>query len=320
MVGSTSSSSNMRGVINDNSNPYRNMVMDAMWMNQGYASECPIVDEEPNAEVARFFDFLKTLTKHYEMGAQITVNYRSLHMCSPLSQIMGWLRLIMTELLNEKKNILHEGNRLKENFYVAKSMIKPLGLGYQEIDICPNFCMLYYLENTELNKCRTCEHARYNPRIDWDKTLIAHRKLRYFTITPKLQRLFMSLKNVVHMTWHHLHDAVDGAMIHLFDREAWKYFNRVHCQFLMKLRNVHLRLYIDGFNAFGSFIAHYSCWTMILTVYNLPPGMYVSLGFMFLFMIIPNPNSPGWNIDVCLRPKYRWGQDKNVFIFDHTQF
>jgi hypothetical protein len=30
MVGSTSSSSNMRGVINDNSNPYRNMVMDAM--------------------------------------------------------------------------------------------------------------------------------------------------------------------------------------------------------------------------------------------------------------------------------------------------
>jgi hypothetical protein len=54
----------------------------------------------------------------------------------------------MTELLNEKKNILHEGNRLKENFYVAKSMIKPLGLGYQEIDICPNFCMLYYLENT----------------------------------------------------------------------------------------------------------------------------------------------------------------------------
>jgi hypothetical protein len=35
MVGSTSSASNVHGVVNDNSNPYRNMVMDAMRMNQG---------------------------------------------------------------------------------------------------------------------------------------------------------------------------------------------------------------------------------------------------------------------------------------------
>jgi hypothetical protein len=33
MVGSTSSSSNVHEVIDDNSNPYRNMVMDAMRMN-----------------------------------------------------------------------------------------------------------------------------------------------------------------------------------------------------------------------------------------------------------------------------------------------
>jgi len=33
MVGSTSNASNVHGVVNDNSNPYRNMVMDAMRMN-----------------------------------------------------------------------------------------------------------------------------------------------------------------------------------------------------------------------------------------------------------------------------------------------
>jgi hypothetical protein len=48
MVGSTSSASNVHGVVNNNSNPYRNMVMDAMWMNQGNVSQCPIVEEEPN--------------------------------------------------------------------------------------------------------------------------------------------------------------------------------------------------------------------------------------------------------------------------------
>jgi hypothetical protein len=35
------------------------MVMDAMRMNQGNASQCPIVEEEPNADAARVFDLLK---------------------------------------------------------------------------------------------------------------------------------------------------------------------------------------------------------------------------------------------------------------------
>jgi hypothetical protein len=39
------------------------MVIDAMRMNQGYVSECPIVDEEPNADATTFFDFLKYSNK-----------------------------------------------------------------------------------------------------------------------------------------------------------------------------------------------------------------------------------------------------------------
>jgi hypothetical protein len=38
VVGSTSSVSNVHGVVNDNSNPYKNMVMDVMRMNQGNVS------------------------------------------------------------------------------------------------------------------------------------------------------------------------------------------------------------------------------------------------------------------------------------------
>jgi hypothetical protein len=42
VVGSTSSASNVHEIANDNTNPYRNMVMDAMRMNQGNVSQCPI--------------------------------------------------------------------------------------------------------------------------------------------------------------------------------------------------------------------------------------------------------------------------------------
>jgi hypothetical protein len=46
------------------------------------------------------------------------------------------------KIIEWAKSILPKRNRLKENFYTAKSMMKPLGLIYQKIDMCPNFCML----------------------------------------------------------------------------------------------------------------------------------------------------------------------------------
>jgi len=80
--------------------------------------------------------------------------------------------------------------------------------------MCPNFCMLYYLENAEMTECMTCGHSRYKPRTGRGKTLVAYKKLRYFPITLRLQRLFMSPRTAEHMTWHQAHDAVDGVMVH----------------------------------------------------------------------------------------------------------
>ena len=54
VVGSTSSANNVYGVANDSSNPYRHMVIDATRMNQGNVSQCPIIEEELNIDVARF--------------------------------------------------------------------------------------------------------------------------------------------------------------------------------------------------------------------------------------------------------------------------
>jgi len=63
VVRSTSSASNMYEVGNENSNPYRYMVMDAMRMSEDNVSEFPNIEEEPNADAARFFDLLKDSDK-----------------------------------------------------------------------------------------------------------------------------------------------------------------------------------------------------------------------------------------------------------------
>jgi len=64
MVESTSSSSNMYEVVDDNNNYYRSMVIDAIIvLNQGYAGEYSIIDEELNACAVRFFKLLRNYDK-----------------------------------------------------------------------------------------------------------------------------------------------------------------------------------------------------------------------------------------------------------------
>jgi hypothetical protein len=89
------------------------------------------------------------------------------------------------------------------------------------------------------------------------------------------------------------YDAADGVMVHPSDDEAWKHFNSVHPHFSAELRNVRLGLCIDGFNPFGSFYTSYSYWQVILTVYNLPPGMSMRPEFMFLSTVILGLSNPG---------------------------
>jgi len=112
----------------------------------------------------------------------------------------------------------------------------------------------------------------------------------------------MSPRTAEHMTWQQSHHAVDGVMVYPSDGKAWKHFNNVHPHFSAESRNMRLGLCTDGFNPFESFVTPYSCWPVILTIYNLPPGMCMRPEFMFLSMVIPSPSSPGRNIDVCLRP------------------
>jgi len=99
-------------------------------------------------------------------------------------------------------------------------MMKSFSLEYQKIDIYLNFCILYYLENVDLTECRTCGHTWYKPKTGTGKSLVAHKKMRYFPITLKLQMLFMSPKTIEHITWHHSYKAVDGVMMHHFNGET----------------------------------------------------------------------------------------------------
>jgi hypothetical protein len=57
MVKSTSSSNNVYGVVDDNNNHCKSIMMDAMRINQDYTNECLIVIKNQMQTQLRFLDF-----------------------------------------------------------------------------------------------------------------------------------------------------------------------------------------------------------------------------------------------------------------------
>ena len=94
MVGSTCSASNVHEVIDDNCNSYRTRTMDVLRMNQGHVGQCPIIDEEFNADATKFFDLLKdsdeplwdSCTNHSKLSVVSTM-FTSSRICKPPDKI-----------------------------------------------------------------------------------------------------------------------------------------------------------------------------------------------------------------------------------------
>ncbi|XP_043807688.1 uncharacterized protein LOC122722094 [Manihot esculenta] len=196
--------------------------------------------------------------------------------------------------------MLPSDNVMTDSFYSTKRLVQGLGLLVQKIHCYVNGCMIYWKNDQELTRCKFCDHERFKRlkhTMEKGKSLIAYKKMYYFPITPRLQRLYASCVTAKYMTWHNDHANDDGVMRHCSDAPAWKHFNQTHPTFAMEARNVRLGLCTDGFQPFGQSGQQYSSWPVIL-----PPGMCMKDEYMFLTIIIPGPKNPKEKLDVYMQP------------------
>ncbi|KAL0367339.1 UNVERIFIED_CONTAM: hypothetical protein Sradi_3624000 [Sesamum radiatum] len=181
-------------------------------------------------------------------------------------------------------------------------MIRDLDLSIEKIHVYKNGCMLYWKDGIDMEYCKFCGDLRYKPTRDRN----ARRKkspyaiLRYLPLTPRVQRLYDSPAIPEHMTWHASHMTEEGSMCHPFDAKAWRHFDRTYSDF--ETGNVRLGHCIDGFAPHRQYGQTYSCWPVIITPYNLPPGMCMNSEYMFLTMVILGSSNPKRLIDVYLQP------------------
>lgn len=111
----------------------------------------------------------------------------------------------------------------------------------------------------------------------------------------------MSTKTAEHMTWHWKSRLEPGVMSYPSDGEAWKEFDQCHPSFAVEPRNIRLGLSANGFTLYGHMAHPYSCWSVIITLHNLLPGMCMASPYIFLTLLIPGLKSPEKNIDLYLQ-------------------
>ena len=126
--------------------------------------------------------------------------------------LSGWTNESFTILLQFLNDALSKAiGELQNSFYEAKKMIRDLSLGYVKIDACEENCMLYWKENAKKSYCRVCGPSRWKSSEGSVRgKKVPHKILRYFPITPRLKRLFMSKKTASYMTWHYDKRIDDG--------------------------------------------------------------------------------------------------------------
>ncbi|XP_012838845.1 PREDICTED: uncharacterized protein LOC105959319 [Erythranthe guttata] len=290
------------------SDPYRTMVLEAAGL--GFDFEFDRNDfvsdegELPNSVAGKFYELLKATEEPLYEGCKLHTPLSATSRLVNIKSEFNMSGVCFNQILQLMKELVPNDNKLPTDFYKTKKMVRNLGLGYKKIDVCVNECILYFKENQDLKVCSVCGHSRYKPRKRGNEKQkeISYKILRYFPLTPRLQRLFMSSKTSEHMTWHKKSRRESGTISHPCDGEAWKHFDTSYPSFAVEPRNVRLALSSDGFSPYGQKSHPYSCWPVIITPYNLPPGMCMTTPYMFLSLVIPGPKSPGKNIDVYLQP------------------
>ncbi|XP_028087367.1 uncharacterized protein LOC114288080 [Camellia sinensis] len=135
-----------------------------------------------------------------------------------------WSNKSVDMMLEFLTKLLTKDNLVPKSTYEAKKILRELGLSYELIDACVNDCVLFWKGNATLDKCPNCKASRYKTNHGRGKK-ISHKVLRYFPLTPRLKRLYMSRKRAEDMKWFKEKRLDDGELRHPADSDEWKEFD-----------------------------------------------------------------------------------------------
>ncbi|CAN6695794.1 unnamed protein product [Malus baccata var. baccata] len=131
----------------------------------GPSTEPPIGEGRPE-EVETFFRLLEEADQDLWPGCKEFKKLEAVVRLYQIKCLAGMPNKIFTTLLELIKRMLPEGDCLPESCYKAKKLINDLGLTYVKIDACPNDCMIYWKDTSDLTMCSICGPRNSGKEID----------------------------------------------------------------------------------------------------------------------------------------------------------
>ena len=196
-------------------------------------------------------------------------------------------------------------DNIPKTIYECKKVLRLLGMGYEKIHVCPQVCILYrneFADSTSCPKCKTSRWKKRNNYVETFKKVVPAKVLGYIPPILRFNRLFSNSKHAKSLLWHDKERIKDGKLRHPADSPAWHKVDDMWPMIREDARNLRLGLSTDGINPHGLQSSNYSCWPVILVIYNLPPWLTMKRRFTMLTLLISGPKQPGNDIDVYLRP------------------
>ncbi|CAH9124646.1 unnamed protein product [Cuscuta epithymum] len=269
----------------DGDDMYETMIYDNFGLNQE-PSYLNRDIEGPHDSAKQFYELLDSAQQPLWSGCTADTELSFTLKMMSIKSSYNIAQKAMDEIFDACNRAMPSPNKVPSSFYEAEKLVSKLGLGHEKIDCCVNGCMLYYKEDIALAQCKFCFEPRFK-KSNKPNSKVPRKRMHYLPLIPRLQWLFASPSSAKHMRWHFENQREPGVMCHPSDGEAWKHFDQMYPQFASKPRNVRLGICSDGFSPFGMSAKSYSCWPIIVTVYNLPPSMCMTTPYMFLTSIIP---------------------------------
>jgi hypothetical protein len=84
----------------------------------------------------------------------------------------------------------YPNSELPKSYNEAMKYLKELGLGYKNIHVCKNNCVLFWNVNAKMNECPVCKESRWKDETGSKR--VPHKVLRHFPLLPRLKRIFAS--------------------------------------------------------------------------------------------------------------------------------
>ena len=150
----------------------------------------------------------------------------------------------------EHLEILPPGNNLPSSYNDAMKVIEPFLIQPIMFHACPNDCIIFRGDHTDLETCPTCGANRYK------QTGIPAKRFTYLPVGPRLVRLFGTSNLAKIVQAHGLHHSTKHvSMYDIHDSPTWKLAYSTTGEFGSEYRSISFAFNTDGVNRVS-----YSMW------------------------------------------------------------